>query len=503
MGGDYVRGLFNQFEELEAQMAKMESRYTEKLHKVEQRYEAMLADAREEIRYHKARADAAEKKIIELEEKVRKLENEISRLKSNQDKDSHNSSLPPSADRKPKAANEYNGRTKTGKKSGGQPGHKGTTRRMEQMKQALACIGVEPETEDVGDLKRDYRERLVIDLSFSVRAVMKRFHADQNGKYHIPAEYANEVVYGNGLKAFAAVLYGQGVQSLERITQLISMVTGKVVQVSQGSIQNWLCEFHKKAGSEIEKITGHLLNHACVHTDGTNVTQDGKQSYIRNVSIPQAVLYVPVDAKSHQALSAIPFLKQYTGTLIHDHETALYQYGLYHAECNVHLIRYLTKNSEDTKHRWSRHMISLLVEMNRYRKRLIAQSQTGIPKDTLNRMERRYDALLEEAEVERERCHSCPKWALKEEKALIKRLKKYKDNHLLFLHDFAVSFDNNLSERDLRKCKNRQKMSGGFRTGLGRAIFCSVMTITETCKRQGKDLLEAFSCIFAGKPLFA
>ncbi|MGI6652808.1 MAG: DUF6444 domain-containing protein [Christensenellales bacterium] len=85
-----------------------------------------------------------------MEEKVRKLENEISRLKSNQDKDSHNSSLPPSTDRKPKAANEYNGRTKTGKKSGGQPGHKGTTRRMEQMKQALACIGVEPEIEDVG-----------------------------------------------------------------------------------------------------------------------------------------------------------------------------------------------------------------------------------------------------------------------------------------------------------------------------------------------------------------
>ncbi len=45
-------------------------------------------------------------------------------------------------------------------------------------------------------------------------------------------------------------------------------------------------------------------------------------------------------------------------------------------------------------------MISLLVEMNRYRKRLIAQSQTGIPKDTLDRMERRYDALLEEALLE-------------------------------------------------------------------------------------------------------
>ena len=41
-------------------------------------------------------------------------------------------------------------------------------------------------------------------------------------------------------------------------------------------------------------------------------------------------------------------------------------------------------------------------------------------------------------------------------------------NHLLFLHDFNISFDNNMSERDLRKCKNSQKMSGGFRTEAGK-----------------------------------
>ena len=33
-------------------------------------------------------------------------------------------------------------------------------------------------------------------------------------------------------------------------------------------------------------------------------------------------------------------------------------------------------------------------------------------------------------------------------------------NHLLFLHDFRVPFDDNMSERDLRKVKNRQKMAG-------------------------------------------
>lgn len=41
-----------------------------------------------------------------------------------------------------------------------------------------------------------------------------------------------------------------------------------------------------------------------------------------------------------------------------------------------------------------------------------------------------------------------------EEKKLLNRLRKYKTNHRLFLHDFRVPYSNNMSERDLRKFKN-------------------------------------------------
>ena len=43
----------------------------------------------------------------------------------------------------------------------------------------------------------------------------------------------------------------------------------------------------------------------------------------------------------------------------------------------------------------------------------------------------------------------------KQEEALLNRLEKYRENHLLFIKRSEVPFDNNISERDLRKVKNR------------------------------------------------
>ena len=85
-----------------------------------------------------------------------------------------------------------------------------------------------------------------------------------------------------------------------------------------------------------------------------------------------------------------------------------------------------------------------------------------------------HKTVTEMEKIDLLKCHTVP---------LLNRLEKYKANHLLFLHNFAVSFDNNMSERDLRKCKSRQKMSGGFRTQEGCSMYCDILSVIETAKR--------------------
>ena len=83
---------------------------------------------------------------------------------------------------------------------------------------------------------------------------------------------------------------------------------------------------------------------------------------------------------------------------------------------------------------------------------------------------------------------------------MLNRLENYKSNHLLFMYDFSVPFDNNMSERDLRKVKNRQKMSGGFRKESGNEMYCSILTIVETLKRRNLGLIENLKKLFVGTP---
>ncbi|MDE6926002.1 MAG: transposase [Acetatifactor sp.] len=482
MGGNYEKGIYNQLMEVMARLDSVEKDYKKDVHSLNCRIDELTQ----------------ENDVLRKENQLLKDDN--ARLRSIINNDSSNTSRPPSTDQKGgKPANTFNGRKKTERKAGGQKGHAGTTLTKSDIEERIASGRCRHEIRTIGrESGQSYITKYVVDLSVEPVITEIRIYADENGNFHIPAQYRSDVTYGGNVKALAVSLYSEGVMSNDRIASFLNAAGNGELDLSEGSVYSFCRKFAGASEESIRHLEERLLTQDVVATDATTVTVNGKQNYIRNFSAGDTVVYHAMDSKSIKALKGLYFLNRYAGILVHDHETALYHFGTDHAECNVHIIRYLRKNTQDTENRWSGEMISLLCEMNRSRKEFMAQGYEAMPDGRITDYEEKYFSILKQGHSENK--STAHKYAKQEEAALLCRLEKYSHNHLLFLHDFSVPFDDNLSERDLRKAKNRQKMAGGFRKESGHEMYCSIMTIIETLKKRNMGMIENIRKIFTGTP---
>ena len=450
--------------------------------------------------------------ILALSAAMAILEQKVEALQRAMNNNSKNSSLPPSTDQKPeepaqvdkgsekqekagKSANKYNQRRRTGRLPGGQKGRKGKTLTKERAQELLNGKDVIHRIVHIGkDNGAHYVERYVVDIKTSTVVTEVRIHSNENGQFVVPPELRSSVTYGPGIKGLSVLLFGQHVVAIDRIGELISALTGGRIHPSPGTIYKFCQECSAACELEIASIIQSLLLAAIIYTDATCVSKNGYRSYIRNFSTALEVLYVPMPRKTLAELQKIYLLRLYMGVLVHDHETALYHFGKWHAECIAHLIRYLIKNTEETGNEWSREMIFFLRCVRRWKRMRQHKKLTGFSTENLALISERYDRII--AKGRSQNLTTEGEKARKEEKALLNRLEKYKENHLMFAWNFEVEFTNNMSERDLRKCKSRQKMSGGFRTDAGKMIYCRIMSVIETAKRKGVELLEHIKAIF-------
>jgi transposase len=76
-----------------------------------------------------------------------------------------------------------------------------------------------------------------------------------------------------------------------------------------------------------------------------------------------------------------------------------------------------------------------------------------------------------------------------------------KEEAMRFVHNKDTPFDNNLSERDLRMIKLKQKISGCFRTVHGAEAFCRIRSYISSVRKQGYGVMDAIAQAPAGKPI--
>ncbi len=248
-----------------------------------------------------------------------------------------------------------------------------------------------------------------------------------------------------------------------------------------------------------------------IHQDETGLRVGTTGWWVHVCSTERLTHYAAHPSRGRKAMDAIGIAPQFRGTSVHDGLRSYQGYSFTQAWCNVHHLRELTFVEEELKQPWARQMKDLLLLMKAGVEQAKALGQHELDVLLLAGLLRRYEEILAEGY----RANPPPAPPKKSEQGkrkpgrakqsparkLLDRLSGGKWMVLRFLHDFAVPFDNNQAERDLRMIKVQQKVSGCFRTEDGVAMFGRIRSYLSTLRKQGIALFSALDHTLAGHPV--
>ena len=436
------------------------------------------------------RAEKAEAEVAMLNGTTAKLEKKLNT-------NFENSSLPSSA--LPFRKKIPNNRKPSGKKPGAQKGHKAHTAAKLSATKEPVIIPAPASFEDNPDLYPTGKKiiKQLIDISISVNVtdyITDEYRNRKNGaRCHapFPAGIVNDVNYGSSVKALAFLLNNYYNVSIAKTKQCISDITKGVVNISTGTIYNLSSEFSAAAEAERAKIFSLLTHADALYSDATVSNINGKRKTVIVCTDKEQVLYQHLEHKGHDGLSHTP-VKNFEGTVIHDHDKSYYSYGSSHQECLAHVLRYLVGATESEPHlKWHKQMHKLLQKMIHTAKK----NKSGVSKEKVKILTDKYVSILDTASKEYEK-HP-PAKDYMDGYNLYKRLRDYQDNHLYFLSHPEIDYTNNISERQLRKFKRKQKQAVVLRSDTGGQHICDALTIIETAKMQHRNIYDAVEAAFA------
>jgi transposase len=444
--------------------------------------------------------------IDALQERIKTLERQLA-------KDSHNSSLPPSSDRFVRVPKSL--RQKSGKKPGGEMRHRGHhLRQVETPDEVLVhpVICCEQCHHDLRAQPAGIPERRqVIDLP-AKRLWVTEHRAEEKqcpACYHLtrapfPPAVSAPVQYGTGIQTLATYLVEGQCIPYARASQMLQELLG--VQLSAGSIATFVNTCHQQLAEVETDLKAALVKANVIHQDETGVRVGKKGWWVHVCSTDRLTHYAAHPSRGRAALDAIGIAPKFRGTSVHDALKSYQGYSFTQAWCNVHHLRELTFVEEELKQPWARKMKDLLLDMKAEVERAKAAFQHDLDLLVLADFLRRYDEFLTEGyqanpptPPPKKRAPGRPKQS--PARNLLDRLSGGKWTVLRFLHDFAVPFDNNQAERDLRMIKVQQKVSGCFRTEVGVAMFCRIRSYLSTLRKQGIKLLAALNHTLSGHPV--
>ncbi len=206
---------------------------------------------------------------------------------------------------------------------------------------------------------------------------------------------------------------------------------------------------------------------------------------------------------SSLAMDAMGILPSFTGVAVHDAWAPYDTYtGAEHSLCGAHLLRELVAVTESGtdgprggKAMARRALDALLVLKKPADDAHGAGTVPAPDRIALHRQILRSATLVGKSAIAGRRND-----LIKKHHALFTRIDRRLGDYLRFVDDPRVPFDNNASEREIRMCKLRIKVSGCMRSQRGAAEFCRIRSYPQTTRKNGVGWLHALTDAMLGIP---
>jgi hypothetical protein len=425
----------------------------------------------------------------------------IQKLKAQITQDNTNSSIPSS--RLPNHKTPPNNREKTGRKPGAQKGHTGHTRKRLEPTEDIHHLPPPEEVINNPDYYKTGKTIVKQLIRLSLKLEVIQYEADEyrhhktRRKIHaaFPEGMVNEVEYDASFNAFVSLLHSHGNMSYDKIIEILSDLTGGRLKPSKGMLAGLEKKFSEKSAEDRQAIFNRMLVYPYMHIDGTSVRVNGKNGQVLIETSPAGTLLYHTGVKGDEAVKGTP-AENYDGTSIHDGEAAFFHYGKKHQICMIHEGRY-TKGSMDNEPHltWASEMRELIQNMIHYANEAKKQGRTELTPSEIQLFEDQFDSIIELAEKEY-RLHPPNMKYYNKGINTMKRLKKRKEECLLFLHDLSIPCQNNPAELIARKEKMHSKQSGGYRSAEYSQYHCDVLSVIESNKTMGISRYDTLLGVF-------
>jgi transposase len=470
-----------------------------------------IDDLSEQVGRLQARNERLQAEVGELQGHNLRLQRRNAELEALIANDSHNSSRPPSTE-PPWAKRTKSLRRPSGRRPGGQAGHPGETLRLRERphrvvehrpRECRSCHASLDSAQVLGHSRQQVVEVVPARLRVTEHrlAVLRCRACGKTTRGEFAGAIRSGVQYGPGVKA--RVLYLQQYQLLpyQRTAEAMRDLFG--CRLSSGTAANIVRECAAALLETELKIKRGLRRSALIHADETGLRVEGRLHFVHVTSNSRLTHYAAAAGRGRTAIEEAGVLPRYRGTCVHDAWPA---YSFYtqcrHALCGAHLLRELTffgELSEETK-AWAAPLKELLLEMKAEVERVREQGGSQLTDERLAEVTRSYGRLIVEG-LSAQPPPQVPEPVRRQARNLLLWLERRKGEVLLFLTDFAVPFDNNQAERDLRMVKLQQKTSGCFRSEEGARRFCRIRSYLSTMRKHGRGVLHALERACTRAPL--